>query len=76
MMRIDQTHLNRLALSVVSAAVCLMLTGCFFASYTSDSGTTPEVGAPSETTSTTTTTVAAAPTVERQRTTTTTIGLP
>jgi hypothetical protein len=76
MMRIDHTHLSRLALSIVSAGVCLMLTGCFFASYTSDSGPTPEVAAPSETSSTTTTTVAAAPTVERQRTTTTTIGLP
>jgi hypothetical protein len=76
MKRIDQTHLSRLALTIVSAGVCLMLTGCFVASYTSDSGNTPEVGAPSETSSTTTTTVAAAPAVERQRTTTTTIGLP
>jgi len=77
-MRIDRTHLSKLALTIVGAGVCLMLTGCFFASYTTDSGTTPELGAPSETSSTTTTTSAAVPpTVERRTTTTTTaIGIP
>jgi hypothetical protein len=76
---INQTHLGKLALTIVSAGVCLMLSGCFFASYSSDSGTVPDVAGPSETSSTTTTTSAAVPaTVERQRSTTTTtsVGLP
>jgi len=77
--RINQTHLGKLALTIVGAGVCLMLSGCFFASYTSDSGTVPDLSAPPETSSMTTTTTAAAPaTVQRERstTTTTTVGLP
>lgn len=76
---INQTHPGKLALTILSAGVCLMLSGCFFASYTSDSGAMPGAAVPSETSSTTTTTSAGAPaTVQRQRstTTTTTVGLP
>ena len=59
------------ALAVISAGVCVMLTGCF--SYTKESRTaTPAVAVPSESSTTTTTTESAPTTVERQRTTTVT----
>jgi len=68
-----QTRPSKLALSIVGAGVCLMLAGCFGATYTQDSGPTPEVAAPSETSSTTTTTTTAPDptTVESHHTTTT-----
>jgi uncharacterized lipoprotein YajG len=75
--RIEQKHLSKLSLTIVSAGVCLMLAGCFGASYTQDSGPTPQVAAPSETSTTTTTTSdPAAPTVESHRTTTSAFLIP
>ncbi len=69
-MHIRQTHLSKLALTIVSAGACLMLAGCFGATYSQDSGPTPVMAAPAETSSTTTTTTDAAPTtVESHRTT-------
>ena len=49
--RIDPTHLVRLLLlTIVGAGACvMMLTGCFFASYTSDGGQRRKLRAPSET---------------------------
>jgi|HubBroStandDraft_6_1064221.scaffolds.fasta_scaffold2188293_2 hypothetical protein len=75
--RIEQKHLSKLSLTIVSAGVCLMLAGCFGASYTQDSGPTPQVAAPSETSTTTTTTSdPAATTVESHRTTTSAFLIP
>ena len=75
--RIEQKHLSKLSLTIVSAGVCLMLAGCFGASYTQDSGPTPQVAAPSETSTTTTTTSGpAATTVESHRTTTSAFLIP
>jgi len=72
-MHIHQNLPSKLALTILSAGVCLMLAGCFGATYTQDSGPTPEVATPSESSSTTTTTTSApAPTtVESHHTTTT-----
>ena len=65
---------GKFALTVLSAGVCMMLTGCFSYSKESTSRTTPSVvEVPQESSSTTTTTTESNPvTVERQRTTTVT----
>jgi hypothetical protein len=70
-MHIHQNLPGKLALTIVSAGVCLMLGGCFGATYTQDSGPTPEVVTPSQTSSTTTTTTSAPTTVETHHSTTT-----
>ena len=65
---------GKFALAVMSAGVCMMLTGCFSYSKESTSRTTPsvvEVPQESSSSTTTTTTTDSNPvTVERQRTTT------
>jgi hypothetical protein len=75
--RIDSVYLSNLALTMIGAAVCLMLTGCFGATYSTESGPTPEVASPSETSSTTTTTTSdAVPTTVETRHTTSAILIP
>lgn len=61
---------HRIALSIISAGVCLVLTGCF--SYTKEQSTTPAVEVPSEASTTTTTTSADNGVVQREHSTTTT----
>ncbi len=63
---------HRIALSIISAGVCLVLTGCF--SYTKEQSTTPavEVPSPAESSTTTTTTSADNGVVQREHSTTTT----
>ncbi len=66
-------RLNGIALTVVSAGVCLMLTGCF--SYTKETShsSVPAVDVPAESSSTTTTTSTSDNgVVQRDRQTTTT----
>lgn len=66
-------QLNTIALTVISAGVCLMLTGCF--SYTKETShsTVPAAEVPPESSSTTTTTTSSDDgTVQRDRQTTTT----
>lgn len=67
---------HRIALTVLSAGVCLVLTGCF--SYTKEESShtaTPAVEVPSENSSTTTTTTSSddGGAVQRERSTTTVI---
>ena len=64
---------GKFALMVMSAGVCMMLTGCFSYSKETTSRTTPsvvEVPSESSSSTTTTTTESNPVTVERQRTTT------
>jgi hypothetical protein len=64
---------GKFALTVMSAGVCMMLTGCFSYSKESTSRTTPsvvEVPQESSSSTTTTTTESNPVKVERQRTTT------
>jgi hypothetical protein len=62
---------HRIALTALSAGVCIALTGCL--SYTSKESSTPAVEVPSTSTTTTTTTSENDGTVQKEHSTTTTI---